>query len=78
MTELMLAVMILLLLAGFPMKMPLISAAVLGFPRLLPHHEHADPDPADDRRGQTRRADRGADVHPGRRHSSPGAIPPTG
>ena len=31
MTELMLAVMVLLLLAGFPMKMPLISAAVLGF-----------------------------------------------
>ncbi len=31
MTELMLVVMILLLLAGFPMKMPLISAAVLGF-----------------------------------------------
>ncbi|WP_136657796.1 TRAP transporter large permease [Nitratireductor sp. XY-223] len=31
MTELMLAVMIVLLLAGFPMKMPLISAAVLGF-----------------------------------------------
>ncbi|WP_114286687.1 TRAP transporter large permease [Candidatus Halocynthiibacter alkanivorans] len=31
MTELMLAVMIILLLAGFPMKMPLISAAVLGF-----------------------------------------------
>ena len=30
MTELMLAVMVLLLLAGFPMKMPLISAAVLG------------------------------------------------
>jgi len=29
-TELMLAVMVLLLLAGFPMKMPLISAAVLG------------------------------------------------
>ncbi len=31
MTELMLVVMIVLLLAGFPMKMPLISAAVLGF-----------------------------------------------
>ncbi len=31
MTELMLSVMIILLLAGFPMKMPLISAAVLGF-----------------------------------------------
>ena len=31
MTELMLGVMIVLLLAGFPMKMPLISAAVLGF-----------------------------------------------
>jgi C4-dicarboxylate transporter, DctM subunit len=31
MTELMLTVMIILLLAGFPMKMPLISAAVLGF-----------------------------------------------
>ena len=31
MTELMLIVMIVLLLAGFPMKMPLISAAVLGF-----------------------------------------------
>ena len=30
MTELMLIVMIVLLLAGFPMKMPLISAAVLG------------------------------------------------
>ncbi|MEM9632663.1 MAG: TRAP transporter large permease [Pseudomonadota bacterium] len=31
MTELMLIVMVVLLLAGFPMKMPLISAAVLGF-----------------------------------------------
>ncbi len=31
MTELMLGVMVVLLLAGFPMKMPLISAAVLGF-----------------------------------------------
>lgn len=31
MTELMLIVMVVLLLAGFPMKMPLISAAMLGF-----------------------------------------------
>ena len=36
MTELMLAVMIILLLAGFPMKMPLISAAVLGFAVYFP------------------------------------------
>ena len=37
MTELMMAVMIILLLAGFPMKMPLISAAVLGFLIFFPH-----------------------------------------
>ena len=37
MTELMMAVMIVLLLAGFPMKMPLISAAVLGFLVFFPH-----------------------------------------
>ncbi len=37
MTELMLIVMIVLLLAGFPMKMPLISAAVLGFLVFFPN-----------------------------------------
>jgi tripartite ATP-independent transporter DctM subunit len=37
MTELMLFVMILLLLMGFPMKMPLISAAVLGFIVYMPN-----------------------------------------
>ncbi len=37
MTELMLFVMILLLLMGFPMKMPLISAAVLGFLVYMPN-----------------------------------------
>jgi tripartite ATP-independent transporter DctM subunit len=37
MTELMLFMMILLLLMGFPMKMPLISAAVLGFIVYMPN-----------------------------------------
>ncbi|WP_343564512.1 TRAP transporter large permease [Kiloniella sp. b19] len=37
MTELMLTVMIILLLMGFPMKMPLLSAAVLGFLIYLPN-----------------------------------------
>lgn len=37
MTELMLTVMIVLLLMGFPMKMPLISAAVLGFLVYMPN-----------------------------------------